>query len=50
MIDNEDNNDEFGRYFNAFLSAFRSVTWVMQAEFSRCSGFNPWYKDKINKT
>lgn len=31
---------------NAFTSAVRSVTFVMQAEFSKALSFNIWYSEK----
>jgi hypothetical protein len=33
-------------YLNAFLSSARSVTWVLQKEFSSKPGFNAWYNSK----
>ncbi len=38
--------DEFIRAFSAFVSAARSVTYVMEDEFSRAAGFADWYRDK----
>lgn len=31
---------------SAFLSASRSVTFIMQKEFKKCSGFDDWYANK----
>lgn len=38
--------DEFIRAFSAFVSGARSVTYVMQDEFSQAVGFIDWYRDK----
>jgi len=40
----QDKADAFGYYFSAFLSAFRSVTLIMQKEFSG-NEFESWYKN-----
>ncbi len=40
-------NPDFFRYeLTAFLSALRSVTFIMQKEFSKEVGFEEWYKEK----
>jgi hypothetical protein len=43
--------DPYEFYFNldAFLSAARSVTWIMQKEYSKHIGFNDWYINKQEK-
>ena len=33
-------------YLSAFVSAARSVTWIMKAEFSDVSGWKEWYEGK----
>jgi hypothetical protein len=33
-------------YLSAFISAARSITWVMNAEFSRVTGWKEWYEAK----
>ncbi len=38
--------DEFIRAFSAFVSAARSVTYVMQDEFRGADDFIAWYRDK----
>ena len=37
---------EFGYNLNAFLSACRSATFVMQKSMSRVTGFGAWYDDR----
>ena len=37
---------KFAFNLSAFLSAARSVTFIMQSEFKSYPGFNDWYKDK----
>jgi hypothetical protein len=34
---------EFYYYFDAYLCAFRSITWVMKHEFESIDGFSDWY-------
>jgi len=38
--------DAFRYTYTAFLSAIRSITLVMQKEFSGASGFSDWYANK----
>lgn len=40
------NPREFTYYLNAFISSARSVTFIMQEEFSRRSGFTSWYESR----
>lgn len=40
------NSDEFRYMLNAFLAALRSITQVMQKEFSKTPGFLDWYSQK----
>jgi hypothetical protein len=51
MIENQAENqaelDVLGYYFSAFLCAFRSVTFIMQNEFTD-SNFESWYNKKQN--
>ena len=35
--------DEFGYEFNAFLSAARSVTFLLQKEMKEVAGFDVWW-------
>lgn len=37
---------EFGYYLSAFLSAARSITWVMRSEFRALEGWEAWFKSK----
>jgi len=37
---------KFAFNLSAFLSAARSITFVMQSEFKSSPGFDDWYKDK----
>lgn len=39
-------SDSFRYSFTAFLAAMRSVTQIMQKEFSSISGFTDWYAKK----
>lgn len=43
---NESNREAFRYNLSAFLSAARSVTFIMQNEFSQVSGFKEWYNEK----
>src|SRR5213083_573508 len=36
----------FDYYLSAFISASRSVLWVMQHEFANAVGWRPWYDSK----
>jgi hypothetical protein len=53
------NVPEFDFYLSAFISAARSVTWVMRAEFGKMAGWADWFEarkptpdieDLLNKT
>jgi hypothetical protein len=44
MKNNQDNTDAFLYNLDAFVSAARSVTWVLRQKFSREAGFEEWYK------
>ena len=46
MISELANRDPFKYNLSAFLSAARSVTFVMQAEFNSATGFTEWYDEK----
>lgn len=37
-------------YLSAFVSAARSVTWIMKSEFSHLSGWVKWYESKKPST
>jgi len=41
-----DQSPDIGYYANAFISAARSVTWVLQAECADISGWPEWYDAK----
>jgi hypothetical protein len=44
LLRNADLHDAAARYyFSAFVSASRSVTWVLQASMSGVEGFDDWY-------
>jgi len=49
MIENRAERDAFKFNLSAFLSTFRSVTWIMQKEFHDCPGFPNWYKTQQEK-
>jgi len=38
---------DFDFYFNAFISSGRSVTFVMQKEYSKAHGFKEWYENRV---
>lgn len=38
-----DNNRYFDYYLSAYISASRSVLWVMKAEFTHVQGWEKWY-------
>jgi hypothetical protein len=40
-------NPDFDYYFNAFISSGRSVTFVMQKEYSKIQGFEEWYENRV---
>jgi len=46
MKSTQPDRDAFRYNLSAFLSAGRSVTWIMQNEFRHVSGFDDWYADK----
>jgi len=50
MKNTQSSRDAFKYNLSAFLSAARSVTFVMQSEFRRVSGFNDWYSQKQVET
>ena len=43
-----DKPERFLYTFSAYLSAARSVTFLMQAEFSKDKAFEEWYRSKVN--
>ena len=43
---NESEYTAFLYYISAFLSAFRSITYLMQKDFTNVEGFTEWYKPK----
>jgi len=49
MIENQTERDAFKFNLSAFLAAFRSVTMIMQKEFSKYPGFAAWYKTHQDK-
>jgi hypothetical protein len=49
MIENQAEHDTFKYNLSAFLSAFRSITLIMQKEFNKCPGFAHWYSTQRNK-
>lgn len=49
MIENQSERNAFKYNLSAFLSAAQSVTYVMQGEFSKVSGFKQWYDEKQTK-
>jgi len=40
------NVPDFDFYLSAFISAARSVTWVMNAEFGKVPGWKDWFEEK----
>jgi len=46
MIRKQSHRDAFKYNLSAFLAAARSVTFFMQKEFARVSGFKEWYSKK----
>jgi hypothetical protein len=40
------NVPEIDFYLSAFVSAARSVTWIMKAEFGKTPGWKSWYESK----
>ncbi|MBC7108976.1 MAG: hypothetical protein H5T41_09395 [Methanomassiliicoccales archaeon] len=46
MKEHADSTEEFAYNLSAFLSAARSVTWIMQNEFKNVPGFEEWYSEK----
>lgn len=49
MVENIVNVTNFKFNLSAFLSSARSITYIMQKEFSHKSGFTTWYKIKQQK-
>jgi len=49
MVENQDKRDVFKYNLSAFLSAARSVTWIMQREFGKVPGFIEWYRIQQDK-
>jgi hypothetical protein len=49
MKDNLDSRKPFGFNLSAFLSAARSVTFIMRKEFSRTTWFKGWYDNKLRR-
>ena len=49
IIENQAERDAFKYNLSAFLAAFRSVTMIMQKEFSKASGFADWYQVQQEK-
>lgn len=52
LLSESDENGEnifslFRYYLSAFLSAYRSVTWVMKHEFADVEGFDTWYNKEV---
>jgi hypothetical protein len=46
MEDSYKKNPDFNYYFSAFISAARSVFWVMKAEFNKTNGWEEWYQEQ----
>jgi hypothetical protein len=40
------NNPEVGYYLSAYISAARSVTWIMRSEYQERSGWKEWFASK----
>jgi hypothetical protein len=49
MVESEADRMPFKYNLSAFLTAFRSVTFFMQKEYSKIDGFIEWYLDKQKK-
>ncbi|MDH4222361.1 MAG: hypothetical protein OEV55_02355 [candidate division Zixibacteria bacterium] len=49
MIENQTERDAFKYNLSAFLSAFRSITLIMQKEFNKHPVFADWYSIQRNK-
>jgi hypothetical protein len=47
MLDNATDFDSLTSYLDGFLSSARSVTLLLQTEFSSKKGFREWYETKI---
>jgi len=41
------NSEEFRYYLSAFISAARSIIWVMNSEFKNDPIFNMWYTERL---
>jgi hypothetical protein len=46
MKENRHKNEVFIYNLSAFVTAYRSITLLMQKEFKRMKGFDEWYKNK----
>jgi hypothetical protein len=46
VLDEEGQGRPFLYYLSAFVSAARSVTWVMRSEYGRSAGWESWYQSK----
>jgi len=44
VLDEEEQARPFLYYLSAFVSAARSVTWVMRSEYSALEGWATWYQ------
>ena len=49
MVENQNDRNPFKYNLSAFVSAFRSVTFVMQKEFDRSEGFEEWWHDETRE-
>ena len=47
MVETRGDLQSLKHYLNSFLSIARSVTWVLQKEFSSKTDFDAWYNAKI---
>ena len=45
----QEGKDSFRYFFNAFVSAARSITYFIQVEFKHIEGFSKWYLDQQEK-
>jgi hypothetical protein len=46
VLDENGQARAFLYYLSAFVSAARSVTWVMRSEYSTSQGWEPWYRSR----
>ena len=49
MKEMQSDRDVFKYNLSAFLAAARSVTFIMQTEFDKVTGFGEWYTEKQSK-